>query len=215
MLLPDQGKYRKDYVRGELSKLNCPSDPMVLFSEWLSESIEFTGDEPAMVLSTVGHDNRPSSRVVLLKKLDQEGLHFFTNYNSRKGKELSTNKFAAVNFFWRELEKQIRVEGEVKKLSKRESDNYFNSRPEEARVNAIISPQSEEVPDRKYLLDLQVEYYKSLKLENRKLFRPEYWGGFLLIPDRFEFWQGRKGRLHDRILYTRQNTGWNISRLAP
>jgi pyridoxamine 5'-phosphate oxidase len=215
MIKSYQDKYRKDYVRGELNESECPPDPMLLLEIWLGEAIEFSGEEPAMVLSTVGENNRPSSRIVLLKRLDASGLYFFTNYESRKGRELASNPWASANFFWQEMERQIRVEGMVEKISPEESDSYFNSRPEESKISAIISPQSREVPGRSFLINSQLDFKTKLKAGKKLIKRPPYWGGYLLKPTRIEFWQGRKGRLHDRIQYLFKDGTWDICRLAP
>ena len=215
MLRSDQGKYRKDYTRGGLNKSSCPSDPFKLLALWLDEAVEQSGDEPSMVLSTVGGKGRPSSRVVLLKGLDDKGLYFYSNYKSRKGRELSSNPYAAANFFWQELERQIRIEGVTERIPAVMSDLYFETRPEEARINAVISPQSEKVPDRDSLIQMQKQFSRDLESGKKTLERPEYWGGYVIIPSVIEFWQGRSGRLHDRIEYRKKNTDWEVSRLAP
>jgi pyridoxamine 5'-phosphate oxidase len=163
-----------------------------------------------MVLSTVSV-NKPSSRVVLLKELDAEGFVFYSNYESRKGKELEKNGHAALNFFWRELEKQVRIEGVVEKIDHNISAKYFNSRPFESRVSAIVSPQSQSIASRKVLEDKQ----KDLLSKPDEVVCPPHWGGYCLMPERIEFWQGRANRLHDRIVYQMEKGDWHQIRLAP
>ncbi len=207
---------RKDFQKAGLDPLTCPSNPVILLDEWLNDAISAEWPEPtAMVLSTVGEGNKPSSRVVLLKGLDQEGLRFFTNYLSKKADDLEVNPQASLLFFWAGLERQVRVEGRVEKTSDQESDTYFFSRPKDSQINAVISPQSKAIPDRNYLLEKRKSVIQELQSGRPNLERPSYWGGYLLTPDKFEFWQGRPGRLHDRILYTREDTVWNLNLLAP
>lgn len=208
------GDIRKDYNQGAIYDDGFPVEPVNWFREWLSDAIEAGEPEPtAMVLSTVSAEWRPSSRVVLLKSLDEHGFAFFTNYLSRKGVQLSGNHAAALTFFWPLTERQVRVEGFVVKTDAEESDAYFYSRPLESQINAIISPQSQPIVSRNELED---QREKMLFMEGNDNFkRPEHWGGYRLIPDRIEFWQGRPGRLHDRIQYLLDGNIWNISRLAP
>ena len=197
---------RKQYSRYVLHESQVDNDPLKQMQVWLSDAISAECPEPtAMVLSTAGEDNRPSSRVVLMKELDQSGVAFFTNYDSRKGLQLSENPYASVLFFWPEVERQVRIEGVVHKIPAGESDRYFASRPEASRISAIISPQSREIPNREWL-----EQQHALAMN-----RPSNWGGYLLAPDYFEFWQGREDRLHDRIIYRKIGSDWKISRLAP
>jgi pyridoxamine 5'-phosphate oxidase len=167
----------------------------------------------AMVLSSVSPEMRPSSRVVLLKSVDEKGFVFFSNYLSRKGMHLKANPFAALTFFWPLTERQVRIEGIVGKTDAEESDNYFYSRPLESRINAIISPQSQPIASRSHL---ETEREKLLLIGNAEnIKRPEHWGGYRLKPDRIEFWQGRPGRLHDRIQYLLEGDIWEVNRLAP
>ena len=170
-------------------------------------------EEPtAMTLATVSPEGMPSARMVLLKGFDENGFVFFTNYESRKGQEIAKNHRVALVFYWKELERQVRIEGFVVKTSGKESDDYFQSRPAESQVSAIISPQSAPIPDRQHLTDLQKEYLQNHSGEHK---RPAHWGGYQVIPDMIEFWQGRESRLHDRMRYARKGGEWVIERLAP
>jgi pyridoxamine 5'-phosphate oxidase len=204
---------RKDYLKNTLDEKQINKDPLLQFHQWLSEAINSGVEEPtAMVLSTVSEKGFPSSRMVLLKDADEKGFVFFTNYNSRKGKHLKQNPNASLLFFWKEPERQVRIEGSVIKVEASESDAYFNSRPEESQINAIISPQSEKISGRDFLEHSVNDFIKSKK----EIKRPEHWGGYILKPKYYEFWQGRQGRLHDRIIFCQgQNDEWKISRLAP
>jgi pyridoxamine 5'-phosphate oxidase len=205
---------RNDYSLRELSREKVDSDPFTEFRIWMDEALESQVNEPtAMTLSTVASDGRPSSRVVLLKGYDSSGFVFFTNYNSRKGRELAENPYAAVNFFWPELERQVNISGRTSKVSAEESDEYFGSRPFTSRVGAWASNQSEIIDSRMTIM------FKAAKLLVRyasgNVPRPPHWGGFRLVPDRFEFWQGRESRLHDRICYELKDSSWEIVRLSP
>jgi len=203
---------RKDYTKGSLKSSDLPDSPFESFQKWLDEAISSEVEEPtALTLSTIHEGNRPRSRVVLLKNIDQQGLVFFTNYNSQKGTEIDTNPYAAMNFFWPELERQVRVEGRIERITSTESDNYFYSRPVESQAGAIVSDQSKIIPED---LDLSAEI-NALITQPDKLRRPEHWGGFRLIPDYFEFWQGRPSRIHDRVFYRLQNEHWSKGRLSP
>lgn len=205
---------RRDYSREELSEANVSPDPVVQFGKWVDEAIAAETDEPtAMTLSTVGEDARPSSRVVLLKGFDSGGFVFFTNYNSRKGRALAANPFAALNFFWPELERQINISGTVTRASAEESDEYFNSRPFLSRIGAWASNQSEEIASRAVIMARAAKLTAKYALGNVP--RPPHWGGFRVVPDRIEFWQGRPSRLHDRIVYTLDSGEWRIARLSP
>lgn len=197
-----------------LDENQVSNDPLQQFGIWFNEAIEARANEPtAMVLATATPGGVPSSRIVLLKAFSNNGFSFFTNYSSRKGSEIELNNSVALLFHWPELERQVRIEGKAIKTSARFSDDYFNSRPLESRLSAIISNQSMEVPDRKYLEKLWEELqYQSI---GNKVIRPSFWGGYTVKPHRIEFWQGRSNRLHDRILYSRNETLWVISRLAP
>jgi len=204
---------RREYKKSVLLENDLPADPLAFFRRWFDECIQAGVNEPnAMVLATVA-GSRPSARVVLLKKLDSKGFVFFTNYESRKGLEISDNPAASLVFFWPELERQVRVEGLTERISEESSDEYFNSRPYESRVSASVSPQSQVVPSREYLEKQHSDFIK--KNIGIDIMRPTNWGGFVLIPDRIEFWQGRPNRLHDRIVYERAGGNWKISRLAP
>jgi len=205
---------RRDYTLTELNESTVQENPFKQFSIWMEEAVKSNMlDASAMVLATAGKDNIPTARVVLLKAFDDEGFVFFTNYESRKGKSLIENPNASILFFWKEFERQIRVTGAVKKVSKEESKEYFNSRPFESRIAAWASEQSRIIPGRKLLEDKFDELKEKYKDGNVPL--PPFWGGFKLVADSFEFWQGRENRLHDRICYLRENNKWNIARLAP
>jgi len=205
---------RNDYKLKQLDNEHASSDPILQVENWLQEAIKSDLYEPtAMVVSTVSLKGRPSSRVLLLKGITKEGLVFFTNYNSRKGLELIENPYAAVNFFWPELERQVRVEGKIEKTSEKESDEYFQSRPRGSQLGALVSSQSQVISGREKL-----EKEKALlekKYEGQSIPKPSHWGGYILRPDYFEFWQGRPDRLHDRIAYTKIDSDWKIERLAP
>ncbi len=205
---------RKDYKYSAIQDEEFSVDPVNWFREWLNEAMESGEPEAtAMILSTVSADLRPSARVVLLKSFDENGFVFFTNYLSRKGVQLSGNHFAALTFFWPHTERQVRIEGIVSKTDEDESDTYFYSRPLESRINAVISPQSSPISSR---TKLEEEREMLLFNEgNENISRPAHWGGYRLKPDRIEFWQGRPGRLHDRIQYLLEGNAWSISRLAP
>jgi pyridoxamine 5'-phosphate oxidase len=209
----DFSSIRNDYRQRELDKTHVNPDPMLQFRTWMEHAINAGIEEPtAMTLATATADGIPSARMVLLKGFDERGFTFFTNYLGRKGRELDANPAAALVFFWKELERQVRVEGRVVKIPAHESDEYFDSRPEDNQVNAIISPQSENISSRAHLEDLR-EYY--LKNHNGPHKRPKNWGGYCLVPIAIEFWQGRPGRMHDRIVYSLTADGWKIARLAP
>lgn len=209
----DLSRIRSEYLKGELRSENVLPDPVQQFAVWMDQAILSEIPEPtAMTLATVGLDGFPSARVVLLKGFDENGFVFFTNYDSRKGQEISRNHRAALVIFWKELERQVRIEGMVMKTSGKESDEYFLTRPFDSRISAIISPQSTVIPNREYLDNLKQEYLKTFTGETK---RPANWGGFLVIPEMMEFWQGRPNRLHDRIRYTRKGGDWIIERLAP
>jgi pyridoxamine 5'-phosphate oxidase len=209
----DLSKLRNEYMQGELDEKHLLPDPMSQFAAWMEQALNAEIEEPtAMTLATVGKDGKPSARMVLLKGFDQNGFAFYTNYESRKGQEIARNHRVALVLYWKELERQVRIEGFVLKISGKESDEYFNTRPEESQINAIISPQSAVVPNRQHLIDLQQEYLRTHTGEHS---RPAQWGGFQVIPDMIEFWQGRPGRLHDRLRYTRKGGEWVIERLAP
>lgn len=203
---------RKNYEKGELLESQINPDPYRQFEIWFEDVLNSNIYEPnAMILAT-SLENKPSARVVLLKGFDSSGFKFYTNYNSRKGKELSLNPNAALLFYWMELERQVRIEGRVEKLSREESLEYFNSRPIESRYGALASNQSDVIPNREYL-EKKFSELKEKYGDNPPM--PDNWGGCKLIPDTFEFWQGRPGRLHDRIVYKKSENGWKIFRLSP
>jgi len=214
MIIMELADIRKDYRLQVLDEKQINSDPLKQFESWLNEAIEAKVNEPtAMVLATATPNGVPSSRVVLLKALSDEGFGFFTNYSSRKGEEIAMNQKVALLFHWPELERQVRIEGVATRTSAQVSDEYFHSRPFESRLSAVISNQSQVVPDREYLEKLW-EVQQNQSVEN-KILRPTYWGGYVVEPYRIEFWQGRPNRLHDRILFSREGGEWVISRLAP
>lgn len=205
---------RKSYERDELDETQSHAEPLRQFEHWLAQALKAELPEPnAMTLATVGPDGRPSTRVVLIKGLDARGIVWYTNYESRKGTELSAHPFAALQFHWVELERVVRIEGRVEKTSAEESDAYFHSRPLDSRLGAWASPQSRVIPSRTVLV---TEAAKAAARFLGQPPRPPHWGGFRLLPDRWEFWQGRRSRLHDRLRYTQPpGGGWLRERLAP
>lgn len=204
---------RKSYERAELNETASHADPLKQFERWLHEAISGELPEPnAMTLATVGSDLRPSTRVVLIKGLDERGIVWFTNYDSRKGQQLAGNPFAALQFHWVELERVVRIEGKVEKIDASESDTYFNSRPLDSRIGAWASPQSQVIDDRSVLVGNAAKYAAKFLMQPP---RPPHWGGYRLVPDQWEFWQGRPSRLHDRLRYSLQGQAWVRERLAP
>ena len=205
---------RKDYRLLSFDEKDADANPTKQFSRWWDEAVESKVEEVnAMTLATSTQNGKPSARIVLLKDFDDRGFIFFTNYESHKGKELNENPFAALVFFWKEIERQIRIEGSIEKVSSEESDNYFFSRPEGSRIGAWASPQSNIIPNRDLLND-NVEKFTSEFKNN--IPRPPHWGGYRVIPKLIEFWQGRSNRLHDRLQYTKTTNGsWKVDRLAP
>lgn len=206
---------RRDYKLQSLNESDMTADPVEQFTRWWDEAVNSEIDEVnAMTLATATKEGLPSARIVLLKGYDARGFVFFTNYNSHKGKELELNPKAALVFFWKELERQIRIEGPVEKISEEESDKYFNSRPTASRIGAWASPQSEIVTDRTIIENNFSEYEN--KFGTAFIPRPSHWGGYILKPTLLEFWQGRSSRLHDRIQYSSgQGGSWKMERLAP
>ena len=205
---------RQDYTIGELLESSASPEPWELFSYWFENARNTKILEPnAMILSTVTQDGQPTSRVVLLKDFDQSGLVFFTNYLSQKGEQLAHNPRASILFWWESLQRQIRIEGEVVKIGEEESDTYFQSRPYGSRLGAWVSEQSQTIVDRTVLEKRQTEFEK--KFAEGNVPRPDHWGGYRLTPNKFEFWQGRSNRLHDRLLYQMQQDAWTRARLAP
>lgn len=206
-------KLRKEYSLNQLSENSVKSDPLKQFEIWFMQAIKSGMKEPnAMILATAS-ENKPSARVVLLKDYSRKGFIFYTNYGSRKGKNLTQNKNAALLFFWHTLERQIRIEGTCKKISRAESYKYFHSRPRASQLGALASNQSEVLSSREELEKRFTELGK--KYKSKEIPLPKNWGGIILSPNYFEFWQGRENRLHDRITYEKNKSGWKIYRLAP
>jgi pyridoxamine 5'-phosphate oxidase len=205
---------RLNYTLNELSEKNVSQNPIFQFDSWFKEALNSEVKEPnALVLSTV-YNGKPRSRVVLLKEFNDAGFVFFTNYNSAKGQELSLNAVANMTFFWVDLERQVRIEGQIEKISAEESDAYFWSRPISSQIGAWVSDQSQVIFDRS-ILEEKLEFYEEKFKNVSPILRPEHWGGYRLKPDFIEFWQGRTSRLHDRIAYTREAESWKITRLSP
>ena len=204
---------RKSYERGELDESASHADPLQQFELWMQQALSAELPEPnAMTVATVGADGRPSTRVVLIKGYDARGIVWFTNYDSRKGRELAGHPFAALQFHWVELERVVRIEGRVEKVDAAESDAYFKSRPLDSRIGAWASPQSQVIESRTVLVANAARYGAQFLLNPP---RPPHWGGYRLVPDRWEFWQGRKSRLHDRLRYRQDGGQWLRERLAP
>ncbi|QCR24927.1 pyridoxamine 5'-phosphate oxidase [Pontibacter sp. SGAir0037] len=206
---------RKNYSMQALDEASVAPNPIEQFNTWLDEAIKAEAAEPtALVLSTVNAAGRPSSRVVLLKDVSEQGFTFFTNYESRKGSELAQNPFAAITFFWPVLERQVRIEGRVVKAAEEVSEHYFHSRPTGSQIGAWASPQSQVIAGREVLEASDKKFTEQFSGLD-EIPRPPHWGGYVLQPDRLEFWQGRQNRLHDRILYELENQVWQLKRLAP
>ncbi|MDH3209861.1 MAG: pyridoxamine 5'-phosphate oxidase [Burkholderiaceae bacterium] len=204
---------RKSYELAELDEAHSQADPHKQFELWMQQALDAQLPEPnAMTLATVSAEGRPSTRVVLIKGVDERGIVWYTNFESRKGRELAANPFAALQFHWVELERVVRIEGRVERVSDAESDVYFASRPLDSRIGAWASPQSEVIASRAVLLG-NVAKVSARYLLNPP--RPPHWGGFRLVPDGWEFWQGRKSRLHDRLRYRLDQARWIKERLAP
>ena len=203
---------RTDYLKSELNVEDLAEEPVTLFKKWLSQAISYSNDANAFVLSTVNSYGLPSSRVLLLRDVTQKGFSFFTNYSSRKSQEIEVNPNVCMNFFWPEMERQVRINGSINRLSEKESDDYFNSRPYESRIGAWSSPQSQVIKSRE-VLEKKIKELK--KKYPNEVPRPENWGGYSIIPNEIEFWQGRASRLHDRFLYKKEGKSWMINRLAP
>lgn len=204
---------RKSYELGELEEAHTTAEPLALFEKWFIQAEKAGVPEPtAMTVATVGPDGRPSTRVVLMKDVDARGIVWYTNYTSRKGQELAANPNAALQFHWVELERVVRIEGRVEKVSHEQSDAYFAVRPLDSRIGAWASPQSQVITSRAVLLKHVAEVTTRFGLNPP---RPEHWGGYRLVPDTWEFWQGRKSRLHDRIRYRLSDGSWTRERLAP
>lgn len=214
--MKDLSNYRKSYEKSELLETTIPEDPINLFHRWFYETEENGNIEEvnAMTVSTFGLDGFPKSRVVLLKKFNEEGFIFYTNYNSEKGKAILNNPHICLSFFWQSMERQVIIKGIAEKVPANISDNYFDSRPDGSKLGAIVSAQSEVIPSRKFLEDNLKEL--ETHFEGKEILRPDFWGGFLVRPVEVEFWQGRANRLHDRIRYKAQDDySWKIERLSP
>lgn len=214
--MKDLHNYRKSYEKSELLETNIPEDPINLFNRWFHEVEDFGGvDEVnAMTVATIGLDGFPKSRVVLLKKFNEEGFIFYTNYDSEKGKAILNNPNICLSFFWHSMERQVIIKGIAEKTPENISDNYFASRPDGSKLGALVSAQSEVIPNRNYLKENLKKLEK--EFEGKEIPRPAFWGGFLVRPIEVEFWQGRPNRLHDRIRYKlSENYDWKIDRLSP
>ncbi|MCF8365086.1 MAG: pyridoxamine 5'-phosphate oxidase [Bacteroidales bacterium] len=205
---------REEYLRATLDENSVLKSPFDQFNKWMNEAFEAEIIHPtSMLLATAGNDGQPSCRIVLLKNMTETGFVFYTNYESRKGQQLAENPKAALTFFWMEMERQIRIEGQVEKVDQNESDVYFNSRPLESRLSAAVSPQSRIVKNRQELEKAKNDLRQ--KHPEGNIPRPQNWGGFILKPHYFEFWQGRESRLHDRVIFSERGSGWIVQRLAP
>lgn len=212
--MPDLFHLRKEYTVGKLDAGDLEKNPVDQFQKWF-EQITMSGmpDPTAMILSTCGTDRRPASRIMLLKEFSRSGFTFFTNYTSKKGQQIDENPFGSLLFAWHFLERQVRIEGKIEKLNADKSDQYFETRPIGSRIGAWTSPQSKPIPSREFLEERERKFQEEFRPES--IPRPEEWGGYILIPDKFEFWQGRESRLHDRFEYHLKNKTWEIIRLAP
>jgi len=204
---------RRDYKLKNLLEEAVEADAMQQFKAWWHQAINSNIDEVNAFTLATCINNNPHARIVLLKDVADDGFIFFTNYESNKGQQLSANPYAAITFFWKELERQVRIEGTVEKISKEDSDAYYNIRPFESRLGAWASPQSRVISSRAVLDDNMQQLSK--KFDENAIERPAHWGGYIVKPATIEFWQGRSNRLHDRLLYTKQNNSWKIERLAP
>jgi pyridoxamine 5'-phosphate oxidase len=205
---------RSDFTSGILTEKDVQKDPLKQFAKWMKQAVEANAQEPnAMTLATVSADGQPDARIVLLRGFSKEGFSFFTNYNSIKGQEMNANTNVCLNFFWPELQRQVRILGRVKKLSVQESDRYFATRPRESQIGAHVSHQSQPLKDREEL-ESRMQLL-SAQFAGKKVPRPKYWGGYIVVPVQLEFWQGRENRLHDRIQYYKKRGAWVVRRLNP
>lgn len=215
---PSTAELRWDYAERVLRRADLAENPMEQFGAWFSDALDKKIREPnAMTLSTIGLDGNPTSRTVLMKDFSDRGISLFTNYTSRKAREMEAHPNVSALFLWKELERQAHFRGRIEKLSPEESDEYFYSRPYNSRIGAWASRQSEVIPDRKWLSDRVEKYEKRYPETDQKdcVPRPDFWGGYLLVPESIEFWQGHSGRKHDRFVYTRKSDGWSIERWSP
>ncbi|MBN1112967.1 MAG: pyridoxamine 5'-phosphate oxidase [Bacteroidales bacterium] len=207
-------KIRKEYTLEKLNEDEVDKNPLLQFEGWLNDAIKSELIEPnACCLSTSTFNGKPSARMILLKKVSDEGFTFFTNYESRKAQNILQNPYGALTFFWSELERQVRIEGKIEKILPSESDTYFQLRPKGSKLGAWASPQSKEIPNRRYLDSLKADFKE--EFDDKYIERPDNWGGYILKPTLIEFWQGRYNRLHDRIEYNWIDGEWKIRRLAP
>lgn len=213
---PSLADLRENYTKAGLDSADVTSNPFAQFSNWMEMAISSDIIEPnAMTLATADANGHPSSRIVLLKHFDENGFCFFTNYSSQKGQDLAANPHASITLHWKELERQICIRGTVEKTSKQESENYFHMRPHGSQIGAIASTQSQAIADRPALLQREKDLLEKYP-EGTTIPLPDYWGGYRITPTYIEFWQGRPSRLHDRIIYQKDNTGnWSIDRLCP
>ena len=205
----------EEYRLGELTEANCDSNPIVQFENWMKHAQAADLKEPnAMTVSTATPNGHPSARIVLLKEVSPNGFVFYTNYESRKGQELAANPYAALTFYWAELERQVRIEGAVTRVSPEQSEAYFRVRPRKSRLGAVVSNQSGVIPSRRFLEE-RMAALEARYADSDDIPRPEHWGGYCVQPETIEFWQGRRSRLHDRIRYTRHGENWIVERLSP
>lgn len=205
---------RRNYAKDHLDEKTSGDDPILLFQEWFNETANSDILDPtAFTLSTIGSDNRPDSRIVLLKGFSKDGFIFYSNYKSKKGQDIDHNPYCTMLFFWSEFERQIRIHGKINKITKAESEKYFHSRPRDAQIGSWASDQSKPIRDRE-ALDSKLENFKD-KFAEGDIPIPDHWGGYAIQPDYFEFWQGRPGRLHDRISFSLKNSNWIRQRLEP